>query len=444
MAKTKGSRRGAPQARSRVTPEISLAGLVLLGVVIVACRFWQQGFLPEPFYYHVSKSFMDFYTPAVWANNSSAYSQQHSLYPPLSFVVLRIITLKSCYALGDLGARDCDWLARLFLLAIFCVNLILVFATYRIANARTALPRTIAMGVGLPMLYALERGNLIIACFTFFALGYGDLLRHRWMRWLALALSMNFKPYIGLVAMPLVIKRRWPWVAGVGLLSVAVYLVTLAIYGSGGPLEIIANDSKYAVAASKDGFSDLYYATAYWPLIRLLQALPPDLHLASAPVAGFWSLVLTIALRVAQVASLACLVAAAFRPHGVDVRRLGALVAGVSITAFTTGSAGYAQIFLFFLLFFEPWRGATRITLLIATYLLCVPLDHVFLPVGQERAFSYLGGREVLTHYGVSVGQIIRPGLLLIIQYGLIVLNLGDIFQTRGQAAVHRSAMKTV
>lgn len=444
MAKSKGSPRDALGAWSGPPPEIGLAVLVLVGVAIVTWRFWQNGVLPQPFYYHVSKSFMDFSTPAVWANNSSAYGQQHSLYPPLSFVFLHAVTLKSCYTLGDMGARDCDWLARAFLLTIFLVNLSVVFATYRIADVRTALPRTIAMGLGLPMLYALERGNLIIVCFTFFVLGYGDLLRHRWMRWLALALSMNFKPYIGLVAMPLVIKRHWPWVVGVGLLSVAVYLVTLVTYGSGGPLEIISNDSHYAVAASKGGFSDLYYATAYWPLIRLLQAVPPELYLASAPVAGVCSLVLTIALRVAQVASLACLVAAAFRPHGADLRRLGALVAGVSITAFTTGSAGYAQIFLFFLLFFEPWRGVTRITLLVATYLLCIPLDHVFLPVGQERAFSYLGGREVLTHYGVSVGQIVRPGLLLIIQYGLIILNVGDIFRTGEPAATHRSAMKTV
>ena len=444
MAKTKGSQPDGLQARLRPTLEIGLAGLVLLGVAIVALRFWQDGSLPQPFYYHVSESFMDLYTPAVWANNSSAYNKWHSLYPPISFVFLRFITLKSCYNLGDLGARDCDWLARVFLLATFFVNLVLVFATYRIANVRTALPRTIAMGLGLPMLYALERGNLILVCFTFFVLGYGDLLRRQWMRWLALALSMNFKPYIGLVAMPLVIKRRWPWVIAVSLLGVAVYLVTLAVYGSGGPMEIIGNDSKYAVAASKGGFSDLYYATAYWPLIRLLQAFSPELHLASAPVAGVWSLVLTIALRAAQVASLACLVAAAFRPHGADVRRLGALVAGVSITAFTTGSAGYAQIFLFFLLFFEPWRGATRITLLVATYVLCVPLDYVLILAGQERAFSYLGGREVLTHYGVTVGQILRPSLLLVVQYGLIILNLGDIFRTAEPAVMHHSAIKTV
>ena len=52
------------------------------------------------------------------------------------------------------------------------------------------------MGLGLPMLYALERGNLLILCFTCFVLGYGDLLRQRWLRCLALASAMNFKPYL--------------------------------------------------------------------------------------------------------------------------------------------------------------------------------------------------------------------------------------------------------
>jgi len=67
----------------------------------------------------------------------------------------------------------------------------------------------------------------------------------------------------------------------------------------------------------------------------------------------------------------------------------------VSITAFTTGSAGYAQIFLFFLVFYEPWRGPTRIGVLIAAYLLCMPIDYVILPGRPSRRVSAgIGGRE--------------------------------------------------
>ena len=62
---------------------------------------------------------------------------------------------------------------------------LLTWATYRISDARSALPRTIAMSLGLPMLYALERGNLLVPCFTCFALGYGDLIRRP--RWLGFA-----------------------------------------------------------------------------------------------------------------------------------------------------------------------------------------------------------------------------------------------------------------
>ena len=411
--------------------ESVLAALVLAGLGFVAWRFVQQGYLPQPFYYRVSQTLMDLYSPALWANHADAYSRWRSLYPPLSFVYLHLTSLNSCYAADDLAGRDCDWLSRLALFAVFLGNLALVYRNYRLSDPRTAVPRTIAMGLGLPMLYALERGNLLIPCFTCFVLGYGDLIRRRWVRCLALAAAMNFKPYLVFIALPLVAKRRWAdlaWCVGLGG---AIYLATALWYGSGWPAEMIANETSYAGAASKSYFADLYYATDYWPLIRLLHGYPPDLRLGSAQVSQAWSLGLTVLLRATQVAALALVALAMFRPRGVDVRRLGALVAVGALTAYTTGSAGYAQIFLFFLVFYEPWRGPVRITVLLATYLLCIPVDQVILPVIHQQAYSWLGGRDVTPTAGVSVGQLVRPALLLIIQAGLIVLNLEDILRPR-------------
>jgi hypothetical protein len=404
-----------------------LAALVLVGVVSAGYLFLRNGYLPQPFYYRVSESLLDLYTPAVWANNDRAYGAWASVYPPLSFVLLKFISLKSCYAIGDLAARDCDWLARLAFLTVYAGNIWLIYATYRVADARTAVPRAIAMALGLPMLYALERGNLLIPCFTCFALGYGDLLRGKWSRCLALALSMNFKPYLGLVALPLVIKRYWSWVFGCGVASVAVYLVTLWLYGSGRPMQIVANELIYSKEVGVSYFTDIYYATSYWPLIRMLKAVPPGLPLASAPVSQAWGLTLMVLLRAGQAASFACMAVGLFRPERVDVRRMGALVAGLSLTAFTTGSAGYAQIFLFFLVFFEPWRGAARITMLVAVYVLCIPFDMIILPVIHERELSYLGGRAVTTMFGLSLGQIVRPAILLVVQYLLVTLNFADL-----------------
>jgi hypothetical protein len=407
--------------------------LVLIGLAVTAGRFLVDGYLPQPFYFHVFDSFMDLYSPALWANDSQAYQKWQSIYPPLSFVFLKLFTNKACYATDDISGRACDWPAYGFLLLFFLFNIVLVFATYRRSDPRTALPRALAMSMGLPMLYALERGNLLIPCFTCFALGYGDLIRRRWPRWVALALSVNFKPYLVFVAAPFLVKRYWSWAIGCGVISIGIYILTLALYGSGWPSQIIAAERDYSTAASKGYFSDIYFATSYWPLIRLLHAIPAGLPLGPAPILDLCGVALTVLLRGAQLGSAICAVAAILRPGRVDVRRFGALLAGVALTGFTTGSAGYAQIFLFFLVFFEPWRGPARIAVLAGAYLLCVPLDLPLISVIHERARSYLGGREVMTTFGLSLGQILRPGVLLVIQYGLIALNLADCREEPGR-----------
>jgi len=417
-----------PLARTIPRIEWLLAGAVLLALGYAAWFFLRIGHLPQPFYYRVSDSLMDLFSTAYWANGSGAYTTWHAIYPPLSFVFLRVFSLRRCYAFNDFAGRGCDWLALTALGAFFCLNAVLVYKTYRLVDPRTAFVRALAISMGLPMLYALERGNLLIPCFTCFVLGYGDLLRREWQRALALALSINFKPYLLFSMLPFLARGRWRWLIVCGIAGLAVYLATYAAYGSGSPLAIIANEGRYAVVASNRYFLDIYNATSYWPLIRLLRAAPAGLILAPPQAAKAWALALTVLLRAAQVASLACLVASPFRPSKVNVRRLGAMVAAVSLTAFTTGAAGYAEIFLFFLVFFEPWRGPLRITVLVATYLLSIPADFAFLPVIHGPAQSYLGGREVMTSFGVSVGQLSRPAALLVIQCGLTALNFADLF----------------
>jgi hypothetical protein len=415
--------------------ELAAAAMVLAGIVFAAWKFGQTGYLPQPFYFRVSDSLMDLYTTAYWANNPGTYTKWMSLYPPISFVFLKVVTDARCYVHGDLAGRACDGRALVALLAVFAANIGLVYATYRTADRQTAIPRAVAMALGLPMLYALERGNLLVPCFTFFAIGWGGLVARPWLRWLALAVSINFKPYLMFSAAPFLARRDWVMVLVCGVFSIIIYVITLWLFGSGGPSQIIANEFRYSTEATKGLFLDLYYATSFWPLIRILDAMPAHLRLASAPVSAFLSLALTVALRAAQLGTLLCAIAAAARPAAVDVRRFGALLAGVALTGFTTGSAGYAQIFLFFLIFFEPWRGPTRIVVLACAYLLCVPFDVALLPVVHEQTWSFLGGRAVTADFGLSVGHILRPALLLVIQFGLITLNLTDSLRGRIDAS---------
>ncbi len=190
----------------------------MVGLLACVCwviwRFAQGGYLPQPFYYLVNDSFMDLYTTATWAHRGGAYTVWRTLYPPLSFDLLRLVTDAKCYLQGDLAGRRCDRAALGVLIAVALANAGLVLLSYRMSDPRTALPRALAVAAGLPMLYALERGNLLVPTFTAFALGTGPLIRSRWGRIVALAFSVNFKPYLLGVFLPAVARRDWRWLLG--------------------------------------------------------------------------------------------------------------------------------------------------------------------------------------------------------------------------------------
>jgi hypothetical protein len=392
----------------------------------VVWRFASDGYLPQPFYFLVNDSLMDLYTTAAWAHRHGAYSVWRSLYPPLSFDLLRLVTNAKCYLHDDLAGRQCDRAATGVLVAVFLVNAGLVVWSYWVSDPRTAIPRALAVAAGLPMLYALERGNLLIPCFTAFVLGTGPLIRSRWGRIVALALSVNFKPYLLGVFLPAIARRDWRWLLSFGAIGLAIYIATFVVEGAGTPQQLLSNIGIYRLG-NVDPWSNIYYATSYLPLARFMSAHQGFEASLQPWVSAAFSLTIMVVMRLVQVAVAVCMIAAAIRPAGVDSRRFMALFTAMILTTVTNGSAGYALIFLFFLVFFEPWRGPARIAILVSAYLLCLPIDWAFWPIVHGPARSFLSARDVTVSFGVSVGQLLRPGLLLIIQIGLIVLNLQDI-----------------
>ena len=408
--------------------EYILMVILLFCLTLTAYFFAANGYIPQPFYYIVDESLMDLYSTAIWAHHKGAYSIWHSVYPPLSFDLLRLVTNARCYAGDAAMARQCDPLAAVVLCGNCVVNAGLAFWSYRLSDSRTAIPRAVAVSLGLPMLYALERGNLLIPCFTAFVLGAGPLVRSPVWRTVFLAVSVNFKPYLLAVFLPAVARRDWRWLLGFGAAGLAVYLATFALEGAGTPMQLLTDMGGYAGGKHDAWWANLYYSTSYWPVVRVLASHGAFASGFSPGVAAACGFVIVGAMRLVQLGSLICMLCAIARPAGVDARRFMALYAALILTTVTNGSSGYTLIFLFFLIFFEPWRGPVRIAILLSTYLLCLPVDWAFWPVIGGPAHSFLGGRDVMVSYGVSVGQILRPGLLLVIQFGLIALNLQDIW----------------
>ena len=424
----------APAAGSQTRWEWLLAAAVVLAGFCAGLFLWRVGYLPQPFFYDVHAPQMHLYDTAYWANRPGAYGPGKNIYPPLSFVLLRLTSIQSCYTANPILSRSCDWLSGWVLIAFFLANIVVVGLVYRNTAPASFFPRAIALCLGLPMLYALQRGNVIIIAFTFFVLGYGDLIRgppprSHALRWLAVALSINFKPYLLIAIIPAIIRRRWRWVAGCLAACTGVYGLSWALEGSGSPIELLRNLRNYAVFVDRQHWADLYYATSYLPLVHALPTQFQLLGLTSPHAADGLALLALALMRTAQLGVALTIVVALRRPANVNASRFTAMILAMVLTTIATGQSGYVQIFLFFLVFREPWRGPMRIAILALAYLLCIPADYVLLPVIHGPAHSWLGRRDVVVIFGVSVGQVARPAMLLAIQFGLIALNLADSFR---------------
>jgi hypothetical protein len=416
----------APDAR-RQPPwaDIVLSALVLASVAWIIDRFVVASYLPQPFIYNPDGTFMDWFDPAYWANNRGAFDNWRTVYPPLSFVFLRLFSFKECYIYDAHHGRDCDWLGQVVIIGWYLAASILSYLTYRAADRRTALWRGLATALGLPLLYGLERGNLIVPCFVFFVLGYSRLLRAAWLKWLCVAMTINFKPYMVLAALPLAVRARWRWLEGAGIVTVALYLVTLALEGAGTPQELVSNSRNWIQFVGPQYWWSLYYSTSYSALAEALKHTELMSMIGSRPV-ELGIVFIPMLIRLGQAGVAIALASVFFQRLNVPLHRLSALALAVLMT--TTNPNGYAFVFVIYLVFLEPWRGASRIALLCA-YALSISADLVLVPIYTTEFSSWLGHREVVTDFGVAVGQLVRPGLLLIIQYALTASVLGDAFR---------------
>ena len=97
--------------------------------------------------------------------------------------------------------------------------------------------------------------------------------------------------------------------------------------------------------------------------------------------------------------------------------RVAALLVGIHLI--TQSPGGYSLTFLVFLVFLEPERRLGPAVALVCTYLLSVTFDWQIANVLSGSVVSWLSGLIVPTSFGLSVGQFVRPLLVLAIVWAL-------------------------
>ena len=409
--------------------EAALALAVLAGVVRSMWYLLENGYLPQPFFYEPQDIWMDWFNTAHWAHVEGAYDSWGTIYPPLSFVVLRLLTAGQCY-LGAEGyaARDCDIYGMVTLHLLYLVNVALTIRTFMRIDRRTALPRSIAVAAGLPMLYALERGNLILLTYTFVQLAYGPLVRHAWARWVFAGLAINLKVYLIGTLFAQLLRRRWRWFEGALAATIILYLITYAVFGAGTPRQIYDNIASFSGLYQAVSLLDLWYTTTYLPLISLLEGSTfPVIGVVGSARVEAGLVLLPMAVRATQLAILLAAAAAWLRPEVVPMHRL--IFLSIALALITAEAGGYTQILLVVFVLMERWRGTARPVAILCAYLLSIPADIPVDYVPPILRESFIAGRPVLTMFEVGLGSFLRPGIVLLMAMALSGATLAAVWR---------------
>lgn len=402
---------------------------VAIGLAYSLIFLGHYGYLPPPYFYEPSGTFMDFSAPATFAYQGGAYDSFQTIYPPLSFVLLKLVSWGPCYAFNPSEeARNCDTYGITWLFLIYLINTALIWRTFRKLDRRTAFLRTFALCAGLSMTYALERGNVLLFAFTCLILAYGPLLRSARLRWIFAGLAVNFKVYLIGTIFAQLLRHRWRWFEGALVASVIIYLITFAIYGEGSPREIYHNVTAYAGAFQQASLLEFWYPSSLQPIRLLLQG-DTQFPVMTALGSNFISVASLVVRALILATTLSILVAAAaswWRPAAVPMHRL--ILLSIGIAVINSEAGGYTQMILIFFVFMEKWRGFGRVAAIVMAYILCVALDFPIERVPPVVRDSYLGGREVIAEYSVGIGTLMRPVLIHLMLFSLSLVTIRDVW----------------
>ncbi len=399
---------GRTPGRDLLWVEYAFIAAILAGLAWSAWFFFKYRYLPQPWFYEPSGTFMDWYSLSIWGHQKGAYVIAGSIYPPLSFVVLRLFSIESCYPHFEAEwARSCDTLGIYALTGILIVNAVLTFLTFRKHDRESYVPRAFALSFGFPMLFAYERGNLLLFGYAALVLGFGPLLKSARLRWVFGGLALNFKVYmVSVIAAPL-LRRRWLQTEMMLVWGVIIYLVTWLIQGEGSPGQLLTNVTSYLGGFGAGGFLDLWYASSFVPAIDFLQGrTAPITTLLDLRLIDILLPTVTGFMRTVQASLLLAAAAAWLRPEVVTTRRVAFIALALALCSSEAG--GYTQILLLFFVFMEKWGGAARNLSLIIAYTLCVPVEIVIMQIPPMVHESFLGGTEVIAPFGVGLMSFVR------------------------------------
>ncbi|MFA5241778.1 MAG: glycosyltransferase 87 family protein [Sulfuricella sp.] len=379
-----------------------------------------NGYLPSPFLYNKSDTFMDLFNVLYWAYNDGRYTEWGSVYPPLNFIILKLVNF--VFAGGGFGDPALMRDNSPFVIAGLCLVYLAVPAIVlktRVWEDFTRIEKFLiycAIVLSAPMLFALERGNLILLAPILLALAFS---RIGIARIFCIALLINIKPYFALLLIYYIARKDWKGFATCAVLSGLVFSV------SG-----LALDNHFLVF-----FTNLFNFSKEAGLFSLrgVMAMPSSISAFSYVLknpdgammaSGFLNpasiAIIVYIIEAAKWGVLAISLVILFvrsRLIG-DTEALSLLVVIISNLGVWVG--GYTFILYIALIPIFIKMRATWLYIGLLS-LMAIPLDIIPLLDGFIGAqYSYLAGAYVNVQWTLGLGSVIRPVLNILL---LLILS---------------------
>lgn len=277
------------------------SGLTLLGMLL-----GDRGVFLSTFWADRYDAFMDLYNPMYSMQNGSIplhdfYNENTGGYPPLARFILWAIGNTLPRNLIEAGAKECRIQSVMLFVLIVIGLLMAVFAIISIMKCRHKWLIYLCIVFSAPMVYAIERGNLLLIAFVlalFFTAEFeSESKLKRDAAYLALALSAGIKVYPAVYGFLLVSKRKWKEAFQLACVGLSVFLFPFLFTGGFGSfVKFIQNLGSFVTGANNS--CDPYWLINYR---NVLNGISIRLNIPSFPASAVHaSLLMLVALLIAS------------------------------------------------------------------------------------------------------------------------------------------------
>jgi hypothetical protein len=397
------------------------------GVIYYLYYFNVFGYLPSAFIYDKSDTFMDFFNVLYWSYDNGRYTEWGSVYPPLCFLIIRLINfLFNGEVLGEptfmrdgslyviVGICICYLAAPIYMLKtkywgdFTGLDKILIYLT-AIASA--------------PMLFALERGNLLLIAPLLLSVAISTIGTKRCI---FIALLINLKPYFVILMIYYIIKRNWKGLLTCSLVAASIFTITGALLDNQFFI-FFYNIFNYSKEETLFSIREILALPSSISAFSYVLNNPDGVDAASRFLnpehVQYLVFLIELVKWIALMFSLGVLFLRSNQIHDTEVLLL--LVVIISNLGIWVG--GYTLILYVSLIpVFSKmrWRDLYYIVLaLMSFHLDVIPLLDEFIGV----QYSYLGSAEVEVRWTLGLGSVVRP----LINLTLLMLISGELFLRR-------------